>query len=79
MNEIIYPPCKKCGSSHGMGIEERDTGVITPIDLCYECLFENLMWKPIDTQIELFDLDGLKERLKKMENNLCGKNSQIGP
>lgn len=34
---IEYPPCKKCGKSHGMGIEEMNTGIITPIDVCYDC------------------------------------------
>lgn len=34
-----YPPCKKCGADHGMGIEEMATGKITPIDVCRKCLF----------------------------------------
>lgn len=37
---LVYPPCKKCGKSHGMGIEEMATGKIDPIDLCYDCLWE---------------------------------------
>jgi hypothetical protein len=37
---IVYPPCKKCGASHGMGIEDMATGKIEPIDLCYSCLWE---------------------------------------
>ncbi len=39
---IEYPPCKKCGANHGMGIEDMQTGVITPIDTCRDCLFETL-------------------------------------
>ena len=38
--QVIYPPCKKCGKSHGMGIEDMTTGKIEPIDLCYDCLWE---------------------------------------
>ena len=38
--ELIYPPCKKCGNSHGMGIENMETGEIEPIDICKKCLFE---------------------------------------
>lgn len=34
-----YPPCKECGASHGMGIENMETGEITPIDICYDCLW----------------------------------------
>lgn len=36
-----YPPCKYCGASHGMGIEEMETGNITPIDICYDCLWSD--------------------------------------
>jgi hypothetical protein len=39
MTEIIYPPCKYCGKSHGMGIEDMATGKIEPIDICKDCLF----------------------------------------
>lgn len=35
-----YPPCKYCGASHGMGIEETATGKIEPIDICYDCLWK---------------------------------------
>jgi hypothetical protein len=40
---VEYPPCKYCGASHGMGIEEMATGKIEPIDICYDCL-----WKPLE-------------------------------
>lgn len=36
----IYPPCKYCGASHGMGVEEMATGKITPMDICYKCLWD---------------------------------------
>ncbi len=36
---IEYPPCKKCGKSHGMGVEEMATGIITPMDVCSNCLY----------------------------------------
>lgn len=37
---IEYPPCKYCGASHGMGIEDMTTGEITPIDVCNTCLWD---------------------------------------
>ena len=40
---IEYPLCKYCGASHGMGIETIETGEITPIDICKDCLFGD--WK----------------------------------
>lgn len=45
----IYPPCKKCGKYHGMGVKNSQTGHIEPIDLCKECLFE-----PWDKHYEKF-------------------------
>ncbi len=45
-NNVEYPPCRKCGASHGMGIEEMSTGKIEPIDLCSPCLWSNLVYKP---------------------------------
>ena len=39
MSEVIYPPCKYCGATHGMGIENMETGVIEPMDVCRDCLF----------------------------------------
>lgn len=48
-----YPPCKYCGASHGMGIEERETGNITPIDICYDCLWYGYKIKFIEEEIIL--------------------------
>ena len=54
MNEnLIYPPCKICGKSHGMGIEERETGKIEPIDLCYDCLWGGVKFNVITEKITL--------------------------
>jgi hypothetical protein len=39
MKEVIYPPCKRCGESHGMGIETMETGEVEPINLCKNCSF----------------------------------------
>jgi hypothetical protein len=50
---IEYPPCKKCGKSHGMGIENMETGEITPIDLCNKCLWSGYSVKSIKEQIHL--------------------------
>ena len=41
----VYPPCKKCGASHGMGIETTRTGKIEPIDMCNKCLWINMRRK----------------------------------
>lgn len=37
-----YPPCKTCGTKHGMGMENMQTGEITPIDVCKTCLFRSV-------------------------------------
>jgi hypothetical protein len=42
MQEVVYPPCIKCGKSHAMGLEEMETGKITPLDICYSCLWVNI-------------------------------------
>lgn len=58
---IEYPPCKKCGKSHGMGIEEMSTGKITPIDLCYECLWEGFPYELKNiSQVKLREEHGSK-------------------
>ena len=56
--EVIYPPCRKCGKTHGMGIENIQTGEITPLELCYDCLWEgfpyhlaNFMRDPREEQV----------------------------
>jgi hypothetical protein len=54
-DEIIYPPCRKCGAIHGMGVEVMATGKIEPIDLCCDCLFDFKL-VPITVQISLNDL-----------------------
>jgi hypothetical protein len=51
-DELVYPPCKKCGKSHGMGVEDMKTGVITPIDVCSKCLFK-WTYKMSTEQIEV--------------------------
>ncbi|HEY3526790.1 MAG TPA: hypothetical protein VGK47_11370 [Nitrososphaeraceae archaeon] len=38
MSEVIYPPCKKCGASHKMGVINVLTDEITPIDVCSKCI-----------------------------------------
>lgn len=51
---IEYPLCKKCGASHKMGIEDRE-GNITPMDICYKCLWEPLKFNYVTQQIILQD------------------------
>lgn len=48
----VYPPCKNCGKSHGMGLEDRITGKITPLDICRECIFVGTFF-PINENVLL--------------------------
>lgn len=69
--DVVYPPCKKCGASHGMGIEDMQTGVITPIDICRECLWEPLQMYVNNEQVMLTDnQDEIDELLEKMKRKL---------
>lgn len=37
-----------------MGIEDLETGKITPIDLCRECLWEGYQYRPkVDVELEM--------------------------
>ncbi len=47
--------CKECGKLHGMGIQDMTTGSFEPIDLCYDCIFKNCRYEPIEEQIVLKD------------------------
>lgn len=51
----VYPPCRKCGAAHGMGIENMETGHIEPMDICYDCLWMG-QYKLLATQITLDNL-----------------------
>lgn len=44
--------CKKCGSTHGMVIEEMTTGKTEPMDLCKNCFCYG-SYKPITEKIVL--------------------------
>lgn len=59
----IYPPCKYCGATHGMGIDNMETGEIEPIDVCKDCLFPPTIFN-IDV-----DVDILKEWQDKFEKD----------
>jgi hypothetical protein len=61
---VIYPPCKKCGASHGMGIEDMATGKIESIDLCYRCLWEGFPIKMKNLK-EVINLSEKEEILKR--------------
>ncbi len=54
-DEVIeYPPCRICKKSHGMGVKNRVTGKIKPIDLCYDCFWARAFsYKPISDQVIL--------------------------
>lgn len=67
MNTIEYPPCRKCGAIHGMGIEDMETGEITPIDICETCLFSTNGAVPIQEKTEILAVD--EEKSKEAENS----------
>lgn len=67
MNEIIYPPCKHCGCSHKMGIEEIETGKIDPIDICHDCLWKDFKFEFKRDQVEL---KSMQENLKYLVDKL---------
>jgi hypothetical protein len=56
MKAIYYPPCRKCGATHGMGIENMETGEIEPIDLCKDCLFYSEPKEMPDLQEQLNEI-----------------------
>ena len=39
INPIIND-CIKCGRTHGVCLEEMETGKLTPLDYCMDCLFK---------------------------------------
>lgn len=78
MNEACHTLCKKCGVYHTMSFGDIATGKITPIDICYGCL-----WNPSEFHIknispdainkmeksikDLKDLEEMNKRIKKLE------------
>ena len=54
--QVEYPPCRKCGAAHGMGLKDRRTGKIEPLDKCYNCFWKDaFIYKPITEQVILND------------------------
>lgn len=68
--QLFYPPCKKCGCAHGMGIEDMETGVITPIDICRKCLWEPLQIYLNNDPVMLIDQKELDECIEKCKRKL---------
>ncbi len=66
MSEVIYPPCKKCGASHHMGVENMETGHIEPMDICKECLWFGT-YVPINCQITIDDMEKKYQKFIKNE------------
>lgn len=62
MTDLIYPPCRKCGASHGMGLENMETGEIKPIDLCENCLFEGCRYSDIKNRLSMIDLKDFRKK-----------------
>lgn len=73
-----YPPCRKCGATHKMGIKNMETGEIQPIDLCRDCIFYGTCI-PITKQICLVDLpymidpNILQNQLSETMKSLTGR------
>jgi hypothetical protein len=42
---MSYPLFRKCGASHGMSMENIQTGEIEPLDICSTCLWEGNTFK----------------------------------
>lgn len=42
-DDPVISLCKKCGKSHGMGIKNTKTGEFTPMDVCYDCLWLEIL------------------------------------
>jgi hypothetical protein len=61
LTELIYPPCRKCGAIHGIGIETMATGEIEPLDICRDCLFPPIIF---DMNIDPIKLKEWEEALK---------------
>ncbi len=62
-----YHPCKTCGAIHGMGIEDMETGEMTPIHICETCLFSTNGEVPIQEKIEILAVN--EEKSKEAENS----------
>ena len=64
--------CKKCGSNHGMGIEDMTTSIFTPIDYCRDCLFAQCEIKHLTEQITLDEISesSLHTLETQLENTL---------
>lgn len=44
--------CKKCGKEHRLGLENKENGSFTPIDVCYDCLMF-ATFRPLRKKIKL--------------------------
>lgn len=63
--------CRKCGVMHGMGILDTITNIHTPIDHCYDCLWENgYTHKPITEQIVIDEHADYGQLLREVQVNL---------
>lgn len=77
-NQPVYPPCKECGASHGMGIENMESGVIEPIDICYDCLWNLKSHKVVaDDPAQQLIADQMTTMLRCMIEKYCDKSENI--
>jgi hypothetical protein len=53
-----------------MGVEEMSTGKITPLDICYNCLWNPLEFHRIIDPGLLLDIENMKNKLLETEKEL---------
>ncbi len=53
--------CKKCNQSHGMYLENMETGEAIPMDHCRTCLFE-----PQFNPLSHITLESVEEEIQKL-------------
>ncbi len=57
--------CVKCGRSHGMVVEDKESGECKAVDLCYDCMMIGTC-DPIKEQIEIGSLSKYSPQMKRL-------------
>jgi hypothetical protein len=71
---IVFPPCKHCGASHKLFLEDRIAGTMEPLDICMDCLMIGTCI-PLDTHItldEAVDVTDYRRALLEAQTMLLG-------
>jgi hypothetical protein len=66
---MSYPLFRKCGASHGMSMENMETGEIEPLDICRDCLFTVNSQSVFSPHLTLEDLNEWEKRLQSWKND----------